>query len=256
MFRNTLKLGLLGLAVAATSALTSLQIFGQGSAQFAENVPLTYTVVASDAVSLAADELETNDTIYRGARRGDGSTARITYQVADDGTPIESRTVFDLAQSRYVILDSSLKSVTTTSLTDTSVESKRNRRRGCEGTIVDSRLGHDVILRTSTPPVAVPAVAMHGQMREETLIAPSLGCLVMETSLIMTYPDGSERVVRSERVVDVRVGAPSAAFFGVPPGYAEMSPAARLTALGRGANFAVDEMVQHFEQVYQERKLP
>jgi hypothetical protein len=77
----------------------------------------------------------------------------------------------------------------------------------------------------------------------------------MESRLIMTYHDGSERVVRSERVVDVQPGEPDAAYFSIPEGYREMSPAARSSAQGRPVNLASDEMLQNFEQVYEARRV-
>jgi hypothetical protein len=175
--------------------------------------------------------------------------------MSGDGTSNESRTVFDLDSARLTILDSALRSTTTTSLSGRAVETKRNRRQGCEGETVSNVLGYDVILRTVEPPIQIPAAAKHGQMREESLIAPELGCLVMESRLIMTYHDGSERVVRSERVIDVQMGEPDASYFSVPKGYREMSPAARQSALGRAVDLGSDEMLQNFEQVYQAHRI-
>lgn len=250
MTKKILKLGLLGVAVAATSALTSLQLFGQARVQYAENIPLSYTMTYRNDLSLAPDQLASEEALIRGGRRGDGSTVRIHYRTAADGTPIESRNVFDLSQGRYMVLNSTVNSVTTSGLGDRAIENRRSRRPACDGQVVSNVLGYDVILRTGTAPVEIPAAAKHGRMRVETLIAPALGCLEMETRTIMTYHDGSERVVRSERVVDVRIGEPNAAWFNVPPGYVEMSPAERVTAMGRNVDPASDEVLSHFEQVY------
>lgn len=255
MMNKLYKLGLLGLAVGLTSALTSLQLFGQAQQGFAPNVPLTYTTVMRDDRSLEPDRLDSDEYLTRGAHRSDGSTARITYQIAEDGRSVESRNVFDLSNARYVILDAALRSTTTTTLSDQAVNVRRNGRRGCAGPVVSNLLGYDVTLRTSTPPAPIPAVAKHGELREETLLAPALGCLVMETKLILTYHDGSERVVRSERVIDVKVGDPDAAFFNIPEDYVEMSPATRMTALGRGGNASTDDVIQNFEQVYDAKRV-
>jgi hypothetical protein len=255
MFRKFLKLGILGLAVALTSSLLSVQLFGQSRGQFAANVPLTYTAIMRDNRSLAPDRSDGDEYFIRGARRSEGSTARISLQVSEDGPPVESRTVFDLTKAQYVILDSALSSTTTTSLTDQAVKSKRDRRQGCEGEPVSKVLGYDVILRSFTPPIQIPVAAKYGQMREDSLVAPALGCLVMESNLIMAYHDGSERVIRSERVVDVQVGEPDADYFSIPEGYRELSPAARMSAHGQIVNLASDEMLQNFEQVYDARRV-
>ena len=239
--------GIVGILTALLSITVTLKTFGQTGPEYADNVPLTYTILTWEARSMSPDATDGDEKLKRGVRRSDGSTALARYLPAANGATVERRLIVDLEQAQIRALDSSVKSVTTQHMTAGAVTNQRERRPACNGQIVGAVLEYDVVRIDSS----FPAPAGLSRMRSESLVAPDLGCLPLEERLIMVYDDGSERDLRVSRVVGVRIGEPDDAYFRVPEDYVEMSPAAHMEALGfEAADISRDLLIQNAQQNY------
>ncbi len=217
---------------------------GEGLSGVAENVPLTFSRITRSSAQ-RGDELD-EGWMSRGAYRDDGSWAMATYGLDDDGVATESRVILDLQGARHVLVDSGLRSVTSTQLSDEAVQ-RRGTRPGCDGEIVGTFLGHEVTRR------ATPPILMSGrQIRIEALHAPALGCLEMEKRVTATYADGTEHLTQLEQVIDVRIGQPGAGWFSVPSDYVELSPEERMVILHGVDDLTGDSFVQAWERSYRE----
>lgn len=234
------------LAAGVVSFFVTLKLVGQEQQPtYAANVPLVFTKITR------APGVGESEGLSRGVRRSDGSWAHAWYNIIADGTPSEARLILDLQEGRHVLIDSYLGSVTTSYLTDNTIES-HSRRPACDGEAVSNVLGYDVTRRVT--PIVYPSGE---QMRVEVLLAPELGCLEMERKTIAVGVDGTEHDIQVERVVDVHVGEPSQIWFNIPENYVEMSPEERIGFLHRVDDLSGDAFVQTLERNYREgRRAP
>lgn len=220
-----------GFLAAASSTLT-WKLMAQTEPRHGENVPLTYT--ESYWYSLSPDDEHGTEVIRQGARRSDGSWTIKTHAIAADGRSHDHQMIFDFETAQYLMLDSLVSSVTTIPLAAQQVENLR-APRGCSGVVEASRVLDYAVVRHS-----FTLQSGAGMLQMESLVAPELGCLPLEATQTLHAHDGTERVIRRERVLDVRLGEPDDRLFLVPADFVEMSPIERTRARAALTGDSVD----------------